>query len=178
MPENLEFWIPQTVVLWILLLGANRQLPPFVWKKNYLLYGGLSLILFVVNYFGSIRWMKDLENDSVYVKIKKVKEQAAAKDIILLQDPWLLDDFLQHFTPSTIAPVPSDGPAIAGLDRQISNSLATGGKIYLFTEGTSMHASPNKNFMDSLLHSPGIRVTDLQNELTPVKVISPAQQVN
>jgi len=171
MPENLEFWIPQTVMLWVLLLGANHLLPPLRFapvKKYYLLPLALTLMLLVVNYFGSIHWMKDIENDSVYIKIKKVKQAATPGDIIVLHDPWLLDDFLAYYTPAYVTPVPADHEKITDLNARIHICLDKGDKIYLFTEGSMMHSSGSLQYMDSLLHTPGIQVVDLHNPLTPV----------
>lgn len=174
MPENLEFWIPQSVVFWILVLGMNKELPPFpLFKRNYTLYGALAALLFIVNYYGSIHWMKDITNDSVYIKIRKVKDLATAKDLIILQDPWLLDDFLQHYTPSAISSVPTEPAAIRALDTKVDSTLAAGGKIYLFAEkGSMMHSSKNLNYADSLIKAKGGEVTDLHNELTTVQMIS------
>jgi len=174
MPENLEFWIPQSVVFWIFVLGMTRQLPPLpgTWKY-YRIYGGLAAMIFIINYFGSILWMKDINNDSVYVKIRKVKEVATAKDLIILQDPWLLDDFLEHFTKSKISPVPVERKAVQALDASVDSCLSAGGRIYLFTEGGSlMHSSKNLKYVDSLIIAKGGKVSDLKNELTPVKVIA------
>jgi len=64
--------------------------------------------MFMINYEGSIRWMKDLENDSVYVKIRKVKDMASDKDLIILQDTWLLQDFLEHYSKAEVQPVPDN----------------------------------------------------------------------
>lgn len=173
MPENLEFWIPQSVVFWILVLGMNKQLGPFpIFTRNYALYGTIAALLFIINYFGSIYWMKDITNDSVYIKIRKVKDLATDKDLIILQDPWLLDDFLQHFTRSTISPVPVDPAAVKALDRRVDSTLANGGKVYLFAEkGSMMHSSKNLNYADSLIKAKTGQVSDLQNELTTVQVI-------
>jgi hypothetical protein len=175
MPENLEFWIPQSVVFWIFVLGLNKQLPPLplLKEKNYLLYIILATLLFIINFGGSIHWMKDISNDSVFVKIQKVRSMATRLDIILLQDPWLLDDFLEQYTPSVILRVPTEAPQIQELNEKLKLCLAGGGKIYLFTEGGSMHSSKNRNFMDSLLQSNNGKFMDLQNPLTPVKVIRP-----
>ncbi|MBN9384774.1 MAG: DUF2723 domain-containing protein [Chitinophagaceae bacterium] len=175
MPENLEFWIPQTAVLWALLLGANRLLPPLrIVKKYYLVPAGLTLLLLIVNYVGSIHWMKDIENDSVYIKIKQVKQTASPGDIIILHDPWLLDDFLSYYTPSYITPVPGEPQKITALNARIHTCLDKGDKIYLFTEGSMMHSSGNLGYMDSLMHSPGVQVTDLHNPLTPVMIMTRA----
>jgi hypothetical protein len=173
MPENLEFWIPQSVVIWIFLLGLNRQLPPAkLLPASGFLCGGLALIMLFVNYQGSIRWMKDLHNDVVYIKIEKVKEVATSKDVIVLQDPWLLSYFLEQFTPSTVVEVPVKPAEIEALNHQLGASLSSGGKVYLYTEGSSVHTSANRRYVDSVLQANAGKVSDLQNPLTPVKVIS------
>ena len=117
--------------------------------------------------------MKDIRNDSVFVKIEKVKLVAGRKDIILLQDPWLLDDFLEQYTPSVILGIPTEAAKIEELNEKIKLCLGSGGKIFLFTEGGSMHSSKNRVYMDSLLQAYRGKYTDLQNPLTPVKVIQP-----
>ena len=173
MPENLEFWIPQCGVLWIFLIGMNKQLGPLkLFKKNYILYISICAMLFIINYVGSIHWMKDITNDSVYVKIHKVAQMATEKDIIVLQDPWLLEDFLEQYTKSLIVKVPDEQQQIDDLDKKINQSLNNGGKIFLYTEGTSlMHSSKNHSYVDSLLRANPGKITDINNELTPVKVI-------
>lgn len=173
MPENLEFWIPQAGVWWIFLLGMNKQLPPPAWAPNRAVFQAvIAGLLFGINYQGSIRWMKNIYNDSVYVKIEKVKEVATDKDLIILRDPWLLDDFLEQYTPSQLSKIPSDAPSIELLNQKIDQCLATGGKVYVFTEGASMHSSKNKTFVDSLLKQQAGSVIDFDNPLTPVVVIS------
>ncbi|HEY4936331.1 MAG TPA: hypothetical protein VII44_07115, partial [Puia sp.] len=173
MPENLEFWIPQCTVFWIFLLGMNKQLGPRNWFGNFFyLHAGLAFLLFIINYTGSIYWMKNINNDSVYVKVKKVAAISTNKDIILLQDPWLLEDFLEHYSPSLILRVPNQPQQIHSLDEKVGRCLFSGGKVLLFTEDNSMHSSKNKTYMDSLLMSGLGSVSDLENNLTPVKILA------
>lgn len=173
MPENLEFWIPQCAVFWIFLLGMNKRLEHGkLYRHASYLYGSLTLLLLIINYEGSIYWMKDINNDSVYVKVKKVAVTSTNKDIILLQDPWLLEDFLQHYSPSVISRVPDQPQQIYSLNKKVVSCLFTGGKIFLFTEDNSMHSSKNKIYIDSLLRSGVGRVSDLENNLTPVQILA------
>jgi len=173
MPENLEFWIPQSVVIWIFLLGMNRQLPPLrFFRTNSYIYGGFAALMFLINYMGSIHWMKDIHNDIVYLKTEKLKQNATEKDVIILQDPWLLSYFLEQFTKSTIVEVPVKTEDIRALNGKVDSALSSGGKIYLYTEGSSVHTSANHSFMDSLLNANKGKVSDLNNPVTPVKVIS------
>jgi hypothetical protein len=188
MPDNLEFWIPQTVVIWIFLLGMSRLAGVKTaaamgaggkatamgasagggMARGYL---GIALLLFIINYWGSIYWMKDINNDIVYVKTKKLKENAGAGDVILLQDPWLISYFLEHYTKSAILEVPVESAEIVQVNRKVDSCLGAGGKVYLFTEGATVHSKDNKGYVDSLMSAHSGRVSDLGNALTPVKVI-------
>jgi hypothetical protein len=169
MPDNLEFWIPQTVVIWLFLLGMSSLVPGKGGSARA--YLGIALLLFIINYWGSIYWMKDINNDIVYVKTKKLKENAGAADVILLQDPWLISYFLEHYTKSTILEVPVEPAEIAQVNHKVDSCLGAGGKVYLFTEGATVHAKDNKRYADSLMSAHSGRVSDLGNALTPVKVI-------
>jgi len=173
MPENLEFWIPQSVVIWIFLLGINSLLPSggFISSNKYF-YLGLALVMFFVNYQGSIRWMKDIRNDVVYIKTEKLKDVATAKDVVVLQDPWLLSYFLEQFTPATIVEVPVKPADISALNQKVDSCLSSGGRVYLYTEGSSVHTSANHHYIDSLISMHNGAVSDLNNPLTPVKVIA------
>jgi hypothetical protein len=173
MPENLEFWIPQCAVFWILLLGMSKQLKTRRWPGKFrYLQAGIVILLFVINYAGSIYWMKDINNDSVYVKIKNVAAVSTSKDVILLQDPWLLEDFLEQYSSARVMRIPEEYLMIRNLDDTVMKSLLGGGKIFLYTEGNSMHASRNKSYMDSLLKSGAGNVSDFENRLTPVKIMT------
>jgi hypothetical protein len=172
-PENLEFWIPQTGICWVFLLGMNKQLgSPFGLKSNYPLYAGLTVILLIVNYEGSIRWMKDINNDSVYAKIVNVKETATDKDIVILRDPWLLEDFLRQYSKAEIWNVPTKEKDILELNHKVDLSLTQGGRIFLFTQAASIHSIPNDKYLDSLIANPNVKAMDFPNELTPVKMLS------
>jgi len=133
----------------------------------------LAFLILVINYAGSIYWMKNIKNDSVYVKVRKVSDLATEKDVIILQDPWLLDDFLEYYTKSAIwrIPLSTEKAKLDSLNTSVNACLTSGGKVYLFTEGASMHSSKNRTYIDSLIAAHPGRTEDINNNLTPVKVI-------
>jgi hypothetical protein len=195
MPDNLEFWIPQTVVIWLFLLGLGHlsyRLPGVSsekaaiqgradiprkavaggrGRKLTLVFAGLALLLFIVNYWGSIRWMKDLRNDIVYEKTKVFYGRATARDVIVMEDPWLISYFLEQYTPSVLVAVPAGKENVAQADRKIDSCLRQGGQVYLLTEGKTVHALGGGRYIDSLLSAHASKVMDVHNELTPVKMI-------
>jgi len=151
MPEILEFWLLQTVLLWLLLIGT---LPvtgfPFKLKPGQ----GVTLIsilLFVVNFFGSIRYILDLDNDLYYAKTKPIKDVATNKDMILLQDGWIIGDFLSYYTPAEVRVTPASDTARASLDQALQHCIGQGGKIYIYTEDRSMTRPASSPYIDSLL---------------------------
>lgn len=98
MPEILEFWILQTVLLWVVLIGTLPVIGlPFRLPVNATT-ALLSIFLFIVNFFGSIRLMKDIKNDLYFEKVYTLRNIVSPKDIIIVQDAWILQDFLEYYT--------------------------------------------------------------------------------
>lgn len=94
-PEILEFWILQSVIFWIVILGFSAD---FLSKKNFALLSiPLALSLFIVNYTGSIKWLKDKENDLYYIKIKELEKIVQPEDVFVLEKTWILDEYISGF---------------------------------------------------------------------------------
>jgi len=151
MPEILEFWILQSVLFWLLLLGTMN-----VVKIQYDFHPVpavllLSILLFCVNYFGSIRWMKHIEYDLYYHKVKPLIGKTAGNDVIVVQDAWILMDFIKYYTNNNnIRPVPWNDSLRLVTDEVISRSLSKQGRIYVFPQMNSMFKPPDTRYIDSL----------------------------
>lgn len=157
MPEILEFWIFQVFLVWILLLGAlqynGQGIPPAKGigpLKPRLIVAGVSVLLFCINYFGSIHWLRNLENDQYYAKISTVKELVREQDMILLQDGWQLRDFFKYYLNKTAFEVPVADSLRHLTDEAVSKTFSQGGRIYIYTEAS--HYQPQGTaYIDSLL---------------------------
>lgn len=131
MPEILEFWILQMVIVWLLLIGAlpSMRLPfrfrPAVWL------GLLAAVLFTINYAGSIKWLQSLENDWYYVEVKKIPS-AGAGDLVVIEDNWILKDYVRYFTRAEV--IATDDPSFdrAEASRRVQQFLRAQGKVYLY----------------------------------------------
>lgn len=151
MPEILEFWIFQTILLWFLLLGT-LSVTGFPFKlKNTAVGVVLSITLLTVNYFGSIRWLRDLEHDWYYLKVKPVEKMVKENDVILLQQGWILKDFLEYFTKTEVQEVPWTPELRVGVDSVINSHLNKGGRLIIYPEINSMTEKPATPYIDSLL---------------------------
>lgn len=151
MPEILEFWLLQTVIMWLLLLGTLRikELPRYF--KVSVVSGFLALTLFSINYLGSIRWMQHKENDLYYVKAKLVEEKVEnGKDIVLMQDGWILKDFFKYFTKVPAFPVPARDSSRTSIDQKVKEVIANNGRIFILPEINNKLQAPGTEYLDSL----------------------------
>lgn len=150
-PEILEFWIFQTVLFWLVLLGSlmnSRENFPFRLKPAT----GVVFIaacLLIINYFGSIRYLRNLENDLYYVKTLPVKNAIKPQEAVLLQDGWILKDFLEYYTDVEVMDVPWADTARARVDNFIAAHLQKRAKLYIYPEGRQGHN--DTRYIDSLL---------------------------
>jgi hypothetical protein len=147
MPQIVEFWILQTILFWIILLGTAR---PFLAKERKLTLTliSLSLVLFIINYFGSIRRLTSLSNDWYYVQTQKIEPTLRPNDIIVFKDGWIIKDYVSYFTKTAIVDAAVDQKAQN--DELIQEAIANGGKLFLF-ERTNRNDHRNAtNYFDSL----------------------------
>lgn len=168
MPEILEFWIFQVILVWLLLLGTlqygGQGLPPFAGTgplKPVALVAAISIMMFVINFFGSIRWLMKMDNDQYFTKIKTVKEVVKEKDMILLQDGWQLRDFFKYFINKTAYEVPPADSLWSVTNQAVTETLRRGGRIFIYTEAS--HYQPyGTAYIDSLL-----KVYDQRKKIFP-----------
>ncbi|HUX84415.1 MAG TPA: hypothetical protein VMV20_04230 [Chitinophagaceae bacterium] len=160
MPSNLEFWINQSVVFWVLVLGLSGS-SAGVWKiPQPWLSLVLATLLFFVNYFGSMQWLRNLDNDLFYRKVQFVKAHSRPGDIVLLRDDWQLEDYLQRYTPDRTEIIPAqDTMKESPLPAEISSCLGTGGKVFFYDEVHNQgNAVRDDRFKDYLLQTYGNRM--------------------
>lgn len=150
-PEILEFWIFQTVLFWLILLGSlshNRENFPFRIKPVAVI-GFTAACLFIINFFGSVRYLLDLRNDLYYVKTEPVKIVITPNDAVLLQDAWILKDFLEYYTKAPVKEIPYVDTTRVKTDHFIAAHLQKGAKLYIYPEGRPGHS--DSRYIDSLL---------------------------
>ena len=163
-PEILEFWIGQCIVFWLLLIG-NYQ--PINRRFNVLL-GGILMLLIFLNYAGSIRLMRNLNNDIGYVRIQKVKELASPADLVIVQNPWLLKEFLEYYTPVRVEKNSQNAQERESLQGMVESKLKTGGKVFIFIDREEFKEAFNPIFLDNLIEQYKSRAAQIQQK--PVEV--------
>ncbi len=151
-PTNLEFWIPQTVLLLLMLHYClqrfnNRKLATALMVI-------LPLLMGVTNYFGSIRQLRDEHFDYFYVEATSLGAMVTANDIILTDEQWIVEDYYKRFTkasifsPEDIADKrPEYAIAKESLAAKIDSSLTKGGKFIVAIQ------NPKLPLTDSVYYS-------------------------
>ena len=167
MPEILEFWLGQCIVFWLLVIGTYQKVDT---KFNTLLLIILAL-LFFINFTGSIRPMQDINNDIGYVRIQKVKELAKPSDIVIVQNPWLLKDFLEYYTPASVAEQPQNKQQADSLQQAVQRSLQSGGKIFIFLDKENPRVDKDTSFIPMLMRENQSRTVQLQDKPAEVWII-------
>lgn len=161
MPEILEFWLGQCVICWLLLIGTYRP----VSKKLNIMVGAVAALLILINYTGSIRPMQDIRNDIGYARIEKVRSAATENDLVVVQDPWLMREFLEYYTKAPVEVIPGDLSDQAHLLVQINYKLAFGNKVYVFQAREPAKFPWNNDFIPTLQRLYGERMKVVQEEL-------------
>ena len=160
MPSNLEFWINQSVIFWVLILGMSFRTGA-VWKfRQPYLSLILAVCLFLINFIGSLYWLENLNNDLFYRKVQYVSSHSHAGDLILLRDSWQLEDYLNRYSADSTAIIPAaDTMSRSSLPLAISRCLARGGKVFFFDEEhIKKHVVTDNAFLDYLEKSYGTRM--------------------
>lgn len=158
MPEILEFWLLQSVLFWLLILGTLPVVgTPYRIPHDVLRILFVSL-LFITNFFGSVRWLQHIGNDWFYEKVRVLSQTARPKDMILVQDGWILGDFARYYTKvDQIVEVPRKDSSSAPVNQAINDCLRNNGRVYIFTELNNSNNIPDTHYIDSLRTAFGSR---------------------
>jgi hypothetical protein len=131
MPEILEFWILQMVLVWMLLIG---MLPVIRFPFRLSARTGtivMVVMLFAINYFGSIRWLQRLDNDWFYVEIKKMPALTRG-DVVIVENQWILKDYVRYYSPATVIATDEPDFTLEETRKKINDAKAAGHHIYLY----------------------------------------------
>lgn len=135
MPEILEFWILQMVIVWLLLIG---MLPAYRFPFNIVPLKGifiLSLCLFLVNFFGSMRWLKNSNSDWYYVEVKKLDPDLISADVVIVEDQWILKDYVRYFSKAKVIATDEPGFNSEEARRMVKEAVAGNHKVFVYNKG-------------------------------------------
>lgn len=126
MPEILEFWLGQCIICWLLLLGTYRPV-----KRLNVVAGSIAALLFIINFTTSIRPMRNIHNDIGYARIEKLSHTAAAGDLTVVENPWLIKEFLEYYSKVPVAIIPKDVQGQGMLKMRIDSTLAARHSVFI-----------------------------------------------
>jgi hypothetical protein len=134
MPEILEFWILQMVLVWMLLIGMTplTRFPFKIPTRNGLVI--LVVVMFAVNFFGSIRWLQDIDNDWYYHEVGKIKDQVGPNDLVVVDNEWILKDFVRYFTKAKVLATDEGNYNKDIEEKMIKQALARKGKVFIYRD--------------------------------------------
>jgi hypothetical protein len=131
MPEILEFWILQMLLVWLIIIGMIPVLRfPFRIRSAAGLIV-LSVSLFIINYVGSIRWLQDIRNDWYYEEVQKLKA-VGPNDLVILENQWILKDYVRYYTHAKV--IATDEPDFDRnkAKKEVEDVISSKGNVYLY----------------------------------------------
>lgn len=129
MPEILEFWILQMVLVWLLLIG---MVPAYRFPVGLASLKGiflLSVSLFLINYFGSIRWLQKSSRDWYYTEVKELDPALTSSDIVFVVDEWIMKDYVRYFSKATVIATDDPGYQQAEAQKLMRDALSNRHKV-------------------------------------------------
>ena len=150
-PSNIEFWIPQSVVFWLLFLmlcvAPRAQGTP---RSAYSLIGlgSLSLLTFLPNFVGSIRFTQDSNNDYYRARISPFVQMAGSDDLVIIGRSWILRDYLLKYVTADVLTLVGDfsvynevrDPAllIRRVQGEIEHKLSSSNRVFISEEAVAL----------------------------------------
>jgi len=101
-PTNLEFWIPQSVLCWIILdrlLFEKEKRQKIAFSKVRI---AIPLLLFAINFAGSIYWLRTRSHDYFYAQTASLSQLTTSSDLIITDEQWITEDYYKRFLPTTV----------------------------------------------------------------------------
>ena len=172
MPEILEFWILQMALVWLLVIGMLPVMRfPFRLPQTGMLFL-IGALLFFINFFGSLKWLQDINNDWYFARVEKISHAALTGDLVFAEQGWILKDFLKYYTAADIVSPDDPGYSQSFADSLVAAKLSAQHKVYIYPSAGGGHNAANGPrdegvFVNALLNRyPGRR--KLFNEKEPL----------
>jgi type II secretory pathway component PulM len=131
-PFNVEFWLPQLLLLWWgwLKLGEQRA------KRWFpALLAGMLLALGGINYVGTVHWLRQPARDYYRARTQAWAAHTQAGDLVILCQRWVHAAYAEAFLPaearSLIDFCPGPMPDTAALGQALSQTLAQQGRVLI-----------------------------------------------
>ena len=122
--------------------------------------------------------MQNVNNDIGYVRIQKVRQMAKPNDLVIVQNPWLLKEFLQYYTPASIAEQPRDKAQRDSLQQVVDHDLQSGGKIFIFLDRDNPKPDRDTSFIPALMMENKLRTVQIQSEPAEVWLIKQGNRMD
>jgi hypothetical protein len=162
MPENLEFWIFQSILFWVILFSSTS---PVATKKRNTQAAIIASCLFIVNYGGSIFWLQDKKNDWYYSAVQPLIPTTTSSDLVISKDPWIMDDYVRHFTDSRLPQ--SQDPKNLLID--IEQTLQAGKRVFVINGQEPQSSQASR--LDSTLQAYSMRIKLFSPDIPRIYVI-------
>lgn len=90
----------------------------------------LLVVLFIVNYWGGMKYLKDLNNDYYYAQVMQIERKAQPDDLVIFDFDYPYDTYIKLFTPlKNVAYLTSE--SIDSLNLMSKKALEQGHEVFI-----------------------------------------------
>ncbi len=104
-PHNFKHWIPQSIAWWLLfimLLTAGEEQGAGAERRKIAVLSVLALLIFLVNFVGSMTFLATRTNDYYYWKVTPLADLTDSNDLIIIDRKWILEAYVARFTEANV----------------------------------------------------------------------------
>lgn len=129
MPEIPDFWILQVILMWILLIGtiSNHRFPFKLKGSTVAIF--LAVLLFFINYAGSLHWLRSFSNDWYYQQVQQLSVKPG--DLVIVEEKWILKDYVRYYHNAEVIATDEAQYTPQMIRERVANVNRNGGKVYI-----------------------------------------------
>ena len=153
-PITNEFWLYPLISFWLLCILTGLSLKQNLGFDNQLKYGlwTVAVLLLVVNYFGSMSYIKNPNNDYYFEQVKALKSKTTDQDLVVIGRNWQIREYIYYFLDLKLVSLadifnPKESQVnLLVLSQMINQTLSNGGRVYISPEAVEIEAATAKHF--------------------------------
>ncbi len=129
--RNIDFWIVQSVCLWIVLAWAMDRL------QAVRTMGALTIGLLLINLFGTMQFVTDGKFDYHQWRIGSFVDSIERGDRVIIGDPWPTASFIVYYggvVPDDLVTDYLQGVPPSHLNEKVDATLAAGHRVFIYDD--------------------------------------------
>jgi hypothetical protein len=153
-PTTNEFWILPIILLWTLLIIMGVCVKKTIGfdALSRRLFFAIAILLFVINYGGSMHFIRQAKNDYYLNQVTPLSGVATKNDFLVIGRYWQFGDYVKYYLDVPFVSLSSyfeseeGGHELSGLQARIQSTLSSGNHVFISPEAIEIETSTQSVF--------------------------------